>query len=126
MRISDWSSDVCSSDLHALFSFQRCAIDCTRQEYCYTPPITAPRRSTGQQGIRKMSKARKQLTLLVTVSVPVDMSAVQARREVRTLLSEQCKWGTQPEDVKAVSVKPIPRAQEIGSASGRKRGGTYV
>src|SRR3546814_21167569 len=112
MRISDWSSDVCSSDLHALFSFQRCAIDCTRPEYCYTPPITAPRRSTGQQGIRKMSKARKQITLLVTVSVPVDMSAVRSEeRRVGKECVSTCRSRWSPDHYKKKTIVNIEQSQ---------------
>src|SRR3546814_1031413 len=36
MRISDWSSDVCSSDLHALPDFGRCII--RHQIGCDVPP----------------------------------------------------------------------------------------
>lgn len=39
-----------------------------------------------------MSKRRKTVTMLVTVSVPVDMPAWEARREVRTLINEQSNW----------------------------------
>ena len=49
---------------------------------------------------------RKRLQMLVTVSVPADMPASDARREVRTLISEQCFYSADEGDVKAISVKP--------------------
>ena len=49
---------------------------------------------------------RKQLWMLVKVSVPAEMSAAEARREVRTLVSEQCNYAADSEDVKALAVKP--------------------
>lgn len=52
---------------------------------------------------------RKRLTMLVTVSVPDDLTAAEARREVRTLINHQSGWLSRLEegDVKAISVKPV-------------------
>lgn len=55
-----------------------------------------------------MSK-RKRITMLVTVSVPAEMSAAQARLEVRTLIHEQCNYYADEGDVKAIVVRPAPR-----------------
>lgn len=55
-----------------------------------------------------MSKTRKKVTMLVTVSVPVAMTAAQARREVRTLITDQCNYSADEGDVKALKVKSAP------------------
>lgn len=39
-----------------------------------------------------MASKRKTLTMQVTVSVPAWMTAADARREVRTLINEQCNY----------------------------------
>ena len=36
---------------------------------------------------------RKQITMTVTVSAPVWLTAAQARKEVRTLINQQTFWG---------------------------------
>lgn len=41
-----------------------------------------------------MTKKRKQVTMLVTVSGPAGMSAAQARRNVRDLINDQCFSGS--------------------------------
>lgn len=50
--------------------------------------------------------AAKTVTMLVTVSVPMEMSASDARREVRTLVNEQCNYAAEPEDVKVRGIRP--------------------
>lgn len=50
-------------------------------------------------------KRRKKVTMLVTVSVPVAMTAAQARREVRSLVTDQCNYAADPDEVKAVKVR---------------------
>lgn len=63
-------------------------------------------------------RKRKQVTMSVTVSVPSWMTAAQARREVRTLINDQCNFlssgpmelGWPGVDVKARQVRPIGRA----------------
>lgn len=57
-----------------------------------------------------MAKKRKQFTMLVTVSVPRDMTAAEARREVRSLITHQANWAADYDDVKAVGVRAAPRA----------------
>lgn len=47
--------------------------------------------------------------MLVTVTVPADMSAAQARREVRTLITHQCNYSADEGDVIARLVKAAPR-----------------
>ena len=51
---------------------------------------------------------RKKITMLVTVSVPADMTAADARREVRTLVTHQCNWKADSDDVKAIRVGTAP------------------
>lgn len=61
---------------------------------------------------------RKELTMSVRVSVPAWMTAAQARREVRTLINQQCNYLTSgpmelgwPEvSVKARQVRPLGRS----------------
>jgi actin-like ATPase involved in cell morphogenesis len=59
-----------------------------------------------------MAAKRKQISMRVTVSVPLDMTAIEARREVRTLINEQCNWLSRIDegDVKAIAVKPAPKS----------------
>lgn len=52
----------------------------------------------------------KTIQMLVTVRVPRDTTAIQARREVRTLLSDKCMYAMDDEDIRAVSVRALPRA----------------
>ena len=50
---------------------------------------------------------RKKITMEVSVFVPVDMSARDARREVRTLINERCNFSAEYDDIKATAVKPM-------------------
>jgi hypothetical protein len=52
---------------------------------------------------------RKKVTILVTVSVPEDMTAAHARQEVRSLINHQANWSANYDDVKAVSVRPAKK-----------------
>lgn len=54
-------------------------------------------------------KKRKKITMLLTVTVPREMSAAQARREVRTLVSEQCNYSADEGDVKAIGCRPAKK-----------------
>lgn len=54
----------------------------------------------------KRVPTRKRLRMMVTVSVPFGMGAHQARREVKSLITDQCNFAAEPEDVKAISVRP--------------------
>lgn len=58
------------------------------------------------------TKSRKTVTMVLTVSVPVDMSAAEARREVRTLVNEQCNYSADEGDVKVRQLRPALAAQE--------------
>ena len=53
-------------------------------------------------------KTRKKITMLVTVSVPRHMTPAEARREVRSLITDQCNWSAGHDEVKAVRVAPSP------------------
>jgi len=57
----------------------------------------------------KRKPTRKRFTMLVTVSVPYAMSAVEARREVKTLITHQANWSAGHEDVKAIAVRGARR-----------------
>lgn len=43
-----------------------------------------------------MMRTRKQIKMTVTVSVPLWLSAAQARKEVRSLIKDQTHWGHRP------------------------------
>lgn len=58
-----------------------------------------------------MGRARKRLHLLVTISVPADMPASDAQREVRTLVNEQTNYWAEPGDVKVVALRPAPKGR---------------
>jgi hypothetical protein len=47
---------------------------------------------------------RKKVKMIVTVSVPKHISASAARREVRTLINQQCNYFAEPEDIRATGV----------------------
>jgi len=53
-----------------------------------------------------MAKTRKIVTMLVTVSVPRDMTAAEARREVRTNINEHCSYAAEEGDVKVRGILP--------------------
>lgn len=53
---------------------------------------------------------RKTVTMLLKVSVPAGTSAADARREVRTLVNDQCNYWLDPEDVRVQSLKPYRNA----------------
>lgn len=52
-----------------------------------------------------MSK-RKTMTMILTVTVPAEMSAAHARLEVRTLINEQCNYSAESGDVKVRQLRP--------------------
>ena len=52
-----------------------------------------------------MPEKRKTLAMTVTVSVPAEMTAAQARKEVRSLIGDQCNYAADYEDVRVRSVK---------------------
>lgn len=56
-----------------------------------------------------MSKKRKQITLILTVSVPISMSAAEARREIRTNINHHSSHADPWEigDVRAVRIAPF-------------------
>ena len=52
---------------------------------------------------------RKRIKMLVTVTVPKEMSAAEARKEVRSLITHQANWAAEYDEVKAVAVQPASR-----------------
>lgn len=48
----------------------------------------------------------KNLSFLLTVSVPVDMSTALAKAELKSLINEQCNYASEPGDVRVKSLKP--------------------
>lgn len=62
--------------------------------------------------------SKKKITMLVTVSVPDWLSAADARREVRTLLNEQCFYGAMhPEGLDSIDEYNF-RAARVASLRG--------
>ena len=56
-----------------------------------------------------MANSTKQVRMVVVVRVPRSCTAAEARREVRTLVNEQCMYALDSDDIHAVSVKPATR-----------------
>jgi hypothetical protein len=52
---------------------------------------------------------RKKITMLVTVSVNSAMTAAEARREVRSLISHQANWFWDEDDIKCAAARPAPK-----------------
>lgn len=46
------------------------------------------------------TRKRKTITVLLTVTVPSGMSALQTRREIRSLINDQCNFAADPEDLR--------------------------
>lgn len=61
-------------------------------------------------------KTRKRVTVIMTVSVPAGMTPAAARREIRSLVNDQCNYSADPGDVKAIMITPATWAH-IGSRS---------
>lgn len=57
------------------------------------------------------TQTRKRLTMMVTVSVPYGMTPAEARREVKTLITDQCNYDMawNSDDVKCIAAKPQPK-----------------
>ena len=56
-----------------------------------------------------MTKTKKKTHLvMVRVSAPADLTAAQVRREVRTLINDQCNHMAEPEDIRAKRVFGVP------------------
>lgn len=56
-----------------------------------------------------MPRPRKRITMLVTVSVPANIAAAHARLEVKTLVADGCNYSLGSDEVKLISVRPIPK-----------------
>ena len=52
---------------------------------------------------------RKTHYVLVRVSAPKDMTAVQVRREVRSLINDQHNHSSDEGDIRATKVVPVPQ-----------------
>ena len=72
--------------------------------------MTSLKRKRRNEVRRPRAPTTRTLQMLVTVRIPREMTAIQARREVRCLITEQCNYAAEPDDVRAVSVRPAPRA----------------
>lgn len=56
-----------------------------------------------------MAKRRKEIAMLVRVTVPSWMTAMQTRKEVRTLINKQCNYSADEHDVKVAQIAPVCR-----------------
>ncbi len=54
--------------------------------------------------------------VLVKISAPWQLTANEVRREVRTLINEQCNHSAEPEDIRARKIMPVPKSW-IGEAA---------
>lgn len=61
-----------------------------------------------------MAAKKKTHYVLLRVKAPEDMSAAEVRREVRSLVNDQCNHSAEPEDLRATKVSPVPKSW-IGS-----------
>jgi hypothetical protein len=52
-------------------------------------------------------KRRKEVSLLVRVTVPASMTKAEAAREVRTLISDQCNYAADYDDVRVKACRSI-------------------
>lgn len=59
-------------------------------------------------------KKHKAVNMLVSVRVPVGMTAKQARAEVRSLINDQCNHKADEGDVRTVRVTPVPDPGKAG------------
>ena len=58
------------------------------------------------------TKTRKEVALLVRVTVPKGTTKSQAAREVRTLISHQSNYSLAPEDVRVLACRPLTSLEE--------------
>lgn len=56
-----------------------------------------------------MAKTRKRVTMLVTVSIPAEYTAAQARREVKANIQHQSMHSMDEGDVKLIGCGPAPK-----------------
>lgn len=61
-----------------------------------------------------MAAKKKSHYVLVRVTAPDDMRAADVRREVRTLINEQCNYSADPGDIRAAAVTPAPKGRISG------------
>lgn len=61
-----------------------------------------------------LTMKRKFVRMVVTLSVPADMTPQEARREARTLINLQCNYNADHGDVRAQKIEPFPRNQPAG------------
>ncbi len=54
--------------------------------------------------------------VLVRVKAPDDMPAAQVRREIRSLINDQCNHSADEGDLRAAKVSPVPKAW-VGESS---------
>src|SRR3546814_13508410 len=109
MRISDWSSDVCSSDLASDFFDDTVADGNSVMRLLHYPPVAAP-----AKGIR--AEAHEDINTITLL-----LGAEEAGLEI---LDKDGSWlpVSPPPGAMAVNVGDmLPRLAQIGRASGRER-----
>ncbi|WP_295537622.1 hypothetical protein [uncultured Thioclava sp.] len=57
-----------------------------------------------------MAAKKKTHYVLVRVKARDDMSATEVRREVRTLINDQCNYSAEPDDLRASKVSHVPKS----------------
>src|SRR3546814_12525849 len=109
MRISDWSSDVCSSDLQIARNANQ--VQKGFRDY--------QELALSRQGLRKLYGITLTLALVLAVFAAVVVALAISRRLVRPLLTLAA--GTQAVGVGAYRPLPAPPAKGPGRAARRER-----
>jgi hypothetical protein len=55
---------------------------------------------------------RKEITMVVKVSVPAHLSAAHTRREVRSLINNQCNFILDPWEIRTLKITHVPTREE--------------
>src|SRR3546814_12208493 len=109
MRISDWSSDVCSSDLLPSLSPSNASDRSAQPASCANPRRRSARESHSPNSLRSRGWP--------TPAVPISFGPPSVRRNTSRRTS------LEPPDARKWSASPSASSQELGRASSRERGG---
>src|SRR3546814_6021568 len=115
MRISDWSSDVCSSDLPLMPVYPRCDVRPVRGDGCYL---------IDESGKRFLDFASGIAVNILGHSHPHLISAIQ--KQAATLMHVSNLYGSPQQEHFAQRLVDSTFADKIGIASCRERVCRYV
>src|SRR3546814_17784563 len=126
MRISDWSSDVCSSDLRTALSGRQPRRDGTLDGHSDRRGAAAARRRTAaQESARHLRRchqlvagARLMARMLRRTALPVLLATATALAGCATVKPPEISYDS---SVPPLPAPPAPIVEEIGRASCRER-----